>query len=280
MAQPWLKFYPRDWRGDQALRSVSMAARGLWIECLCIMHEAKPYGHLMLNGNPVGDDVLARMAGASVDEVSALTAELRQAGVLSMTSRGVIFSRRMTRDHARACKGQKSAKKRWSQVSDGVKQSDAPKGSPNGSPITQKPEARSQSPPKSPKGEDEGFEVWYTAFPRHEGRGHALRAYKSALKKASASTLLQGAERYRALRSGQDQKYTMLPATWLNGESWADEVSLSVKLTFENTDEIGWRARLKQFRKDRGWIPKWGPTPDEAGCKCPESILAEWRDAA
>ena len=41
--RPWMKFYPRDWRGDQALRAVSIAARGLWLECLCIMHEARPY---------------------------------------------------------------------------------------------------------------------------------------------------------------------------------------------------------------------------------------------
>ena len=134
-SHPWLKFYPRDWRGDQALRAVSIAARGLWMECLCIMHEAKPYGHLLLNGDPVGDDALARMAGTPVDEVSALMAELRQAGVLSVTRNGVVFSRRMTKDHARAQKGQDAASRRWSQVSDGVEQSGAPNGSPNGVPI-------------------------------------------------------------------------------------------------------------------------------------------------
>ena len=42
MSQPWIKFYPRDWRGDQALRVVSLAARGLWIEMLSIMHEGQP----------------------------------------------------------------------------------------------------------------------------------------------------------------------------------------------------------------------------------------------
>jgi hypothetical protein len=91
---PWMKFYPRDWRGEQALRAVSLAARGLWIECLCVMHEAKPYGHLVLNGKPVDDDTLARMTGVPVDEVSALMAELREAGVLSVTGKGVVFSRR------------------------------------------------------------------------------------------------------------------------------------------------------------------------------------------
>lgn len=148
--RPWLKFYPRDWRGDQALRAVSIAARGLWMECLCIMHEAKPYGHLTLNGDPVGGDVLARMTGVPVDEVSALMAELRQAGVLSVTSRGVVFSRRMTKDHARARKGQKAVSLRWSQVPDGVEQSGAPNRSPNRSPNTQKPEARSQIPEDTP----------------------------------------------------------------------------------------------------------------------------------
>lgn len=101
MADPWMKFYPRDWRGDQSLRAVSIAARGLWMECLCIMHEAKPYGHLLLNGEPVEVDALARMTGASVDEVSALMAELRKAGVFSVTGKGIIFSRRMVRDSER-----------------------------------------------------------------------------------------------------------------------------------------------------------------------------------
>lgn len=101
MSNPWMKFYPRDWRGDQALRAVSIAARGLWMECLCIMHEARPYGHLLLNGQSVGDDALARMTGAPVDEVSALMAELRQAGAFSVTREGVIFSRRMVRDAIR-----------------------------------------------------------------------------------------------------------------------------------------------------------------------------------
>lgn len=173
---PWLKFYPRDWRGDQALRAVSIAARGLWIECLCIMHEAKPYGHLVLNGEPVEGDVLARMTGIPVDEVLALLAELRQAGVLSVTSRGVVFSRRMTKDHARARKGRKAAKKRWLQVPDDVEQSGAPNGSPNGSPTTQKPEAREKGssdeepnlrpkPPKRRHSYTEQFQEFWEGYP-------------------------------------------------------------------------------------------------------------------
>lgn len=180
MSNPWFKFHPRDWRGDQALRAVSIAARGLWIECLCIMHEAKPYGHLVLNGDPVGDDTLARMTGISVQQVSDCMSELKQAGVLSITREGVVFSRRMTKDHARARKGRLSAKKRWSQVSDGVEQSDAPNGSPNGTPITQKPDSRtkedanaslsetSSDPPKKSRSRNsypEAFEKLWRDYP-------------------------------------------------------------------------------------------------------------------
>ena len=142
---PWMKFYPRDWRGEQALRAVSLAARGLWIECLCVMHEAKPYGHLVLNGKPVDDDTLARMTGVPVDEVSALMAELREAGVLSVTGKGVVFSRRMTRDHARAQKGKRAVEKRWGQETESPQQTAPPIRFPKRNPITQKAEAKSQS---------------------------------------------------------------------------------------------------------------------------------------
>jgi hypothetical protein len=143
-ANPWMKFYPSDWRGDQGLRAVSIAARGLWIECLCVMHEAKPYGHLLLNGEPVDDGTLARMTGASVDEVSALMAELRKAGVFSVTREGVVFSRRMTKDHALASKGRKAVQKRWAQTTENVEKSGGPNRSPSTDPSTKKLEARSK----------------------------------------------------------------------------------------------------------------------------------------
>lgn len=148
MSLPWFKFQPAAWRGDQALRAVSLAARGLWIECLCIMHEAKPYGHLVLNGKPIGEVTLARMTGVPVDEVRALMAELRQAGVLSVASTGVILSRRMVKDHERANLGRKSANRRWAQVAESTAQSDEPNGSANGLPSAETPDSR--FPPNTP----------------------------------------------------------------------------------------------------------------------------------
>ncbi len=97
-ARPWFKFYPRDWRADEALRDCSMAARGLWIELMCLMHEATPYGHLLPAGRKPTDQKLAVQVGVSVGELKRLLNELEEARAFSRTPDGVIYSRRMVRD--------------------------------------------------------------------------------------------------------------------------------------------------------------------------------------
>lgn len=152
--RPWMKFYPRDWRGDQALRAVSLTARGLWIECLCLMHEAEPRGHLLLNGKKVAVDTLARMVGASSDEVSAAMLELQTAGVFSLARNGVVTSRRMIQDEKAANEGSKAGRKRWDQAAEKKEQSAYPNRSvptpPTPQPNTQRPEYRKKetSPPQ------------------------------------------------------------------------------------------------------------------------------------
>jgi hypothetical protein len=140
--QPWMKFYPRDWRGDQALRVVSLAARGLWMEALCIMHEAKPYGHLLIGAQPIEDAALARIVGSSVEEVQALLVELRAAGVFRQTRQGVIFSKRMTDDHKRSVAGKKAKELALAEAAEKAGKKPPPSSPPISPPSTQKAEAR------------------------------------------------------------------------------------------------------------------------------------------
>jgi hypothetical protein len=100
--QPWFKFYPQDWRGDAELRSCSIGARGLWAEMLCIMHQADPYGHLLINGKPVLPRQLAKLAGISDAECMKFILELESAGVYSRADDKTVYSRRMVRDKAKA----------------------------------------------------------------------------------------------------------------------------------------------------------------------------------
>jgi hypothetical protein len=96
--RPAFQFYPADWRKDSALQSCSGAARGLWIELICLMHECDPYGHLEINGKPPTDAQVARMVGFSVAEYRKALAELESAGVFSRLDGGAIFCRRMVAD--------------------------------------------------------------------------------------------------------------------------------------------------------------------------------------
>jgi hypothetical protein len=183
MSAPWMKFYPRDWRGDQALRAVSLAARGLWMEMLCIMHEASPYGYLLLGGRDVSNDVLARMAGAGADEVSALLIELESAGVLGRSRKGVIFSRRMVKDKSRADKGRKAVNKRWSQDTEKEQESDTPNRSANSLPTTQKPEARDSVPNGTGQEPDPVKQIFDLGVALLEGTGTPAKQARSLLGK-------------------------------------------------------------------------------------------------
>lgn len=101
-ANAWLKFYPQDWRADEKLRMCSLAARGLWIEILALMHKSERYGLLLISEVVPNDAQLAVQVGAPPHEVTALLAELESAGVFSRAASGAIYSRRMKRDEKAA----------------------------------------------------------------------------------------------------------------------------------------------------------------------------------
>lgn len=96
--RPAFQFYPSDWRNDAGLRLCSIGARGLWIEMMCLMHDATPYGHLTVMGRAIAPEALARLAGESVAAVKRWLVEMEQNDVFSRTDEGVIYSRRMVRD--------------------------------------------------------------------------------------------------------------------------------------------------------------------------------------
>jgi len=95
----WMKFYPSDWRGDEGLALCSYAARGLWVEMMCLAH--KEGGYILLNGCQPSVKELARGTRGTPAEVTRLIAELARNKVLSITPEGTMFSRRIVRDAKR-----------------------------------------------------------------------------------------------------------------------------------------------------------------------------------
>ncbi len=146
---PWLQFYPNDWLADPAVRSCSVAARGLWMDMLSLMHLSARRGYLLAaTGTPLTPEQLARLTGCSAEEVSRLLAELRTSGVFSCTDDGVIFSRRMVRDESKREKCADAGRKGGGNPTFGGGPKGAPKGGGKGTP--KPPEARSQRPEEDP----------------------------------------------------------------------------------------------------------------------------------
>jgi len=89
------KFSPDLWFANKSLRACSPAARGFWVDLMCLCLDSG--GYLHINGQPVDDTALARITGEPIGTVRKLLKELGDAGVYSVDDRG-LYSSRMRRE--------------------------------------------------------------------------------------------------------------------------------------------------------------------------------------
>lgn len=194
MKRPAFQFYPADWRKDASLQSCSIAARGLWVEMMCIMHECSPYGHLCVNGKAMNEGQLARLVGLSGKECSKILAELDGAGVLSKLDDGTIYSRRMVRDEelrkVRA-EGGKSGGIHGHKGADYGGLGGRPKGG-NKPPLNPPPSSSSSSSSSSSKTEDQK-QRGQAAFIRPDDVTEKTWQDYTTLRKAKKSPITQTA---------------------------------------------------------------------------------------
>jgi hypothetical protein len=123
---PWIKWYTRDWRADAPLRLCGFAARGLWADLLTLMAEARVFGFLLIEGIAPTPRQLSGLLGGNDREITKLLGELGEANVYSVTGgpmpddiaalvppgmpAGVMLSRRMLRDKAKADRDRENGK--------------------------------------------------------------------------------------------------------------------------------------------------------------------------
>jgi hypothetical protein len=69
------------------------------------------------------------------------------------------------------------------------------------------------------------FNEFWNEYPRKVDRGKALKAFKSALKRAKFEDILAGAIAYRNDPTRKPE-FTKYPATWLNADSWENAAAL------------------------------------------------------
>ena len=81
-----------------------------------------------------------------------------------------------------------------------------------------------RKPPIVPQGDERDFDAWYREYPKKVGRGQAVKAFRAAVKKADAETLIDAAKEYALTVQGKEKRFIKNPSTWLNGECWLDEM--------------------------------------------------------
>lgn len=115
-----------DWLGDQAVRRLTPAERGVWIDLLGIAAAAAPTGYVCdEKGKPLTHEEIARVTNAgSPVEVAKLIEGILEKGAASRDRTGRIYNRRMVREASIAAKrrvsgheGGKATRLKWLELS-------------------------------------------------------------------------------------------------------------------------------------------------------------------
>lgn len=86
------------------------------------------------------------------------------------------------------------------------------------------------------------FNEFWNAYPRKLDKAKAFRAFKSALKRAKFEEILAGVIAYRN-DPQRNPEFTKYPASWLNSDSWENEIQPSP------ASEAAERSRIRRERE-------------------------------
>jgi hypothetical protein len=273
---PSFQFYPGDWMKDPDLRRCSLFARGLLADLLCLCHESARRGVLCDHRGEPWTNLEIRQAVGALDEDQFLEAlnELESKNVLSRDDKGCLLSRRMVRDEERRQTYKQNGSKGGSKKVANALAKDVAKPSPSSSSssstsvnkeeinkeevcqaIIQSGKRKGETCGSPAKGEvageprcgthgatedySAGFDAFWNAYPRQEGKVDAWKAWPKALDLAAKSSkrasdesvdefLARRARDFAVFVADKDRAYVRLPATWLNGGNWDDNTGSRV----------------------------------------------------
>lgn len=188
---PSFQFYPGDWMKDPALRLCSAAARGVWMDLICMGFEMGRRGVFRANSVRLSALDLTRMCG---EARTVRVHELISRGVLKVAARtGTFYCKRLLLDDLR--RSREARKKRGQRVC-GVKcpgdvpamsQPSSTSSSPSG--LKTSLSTKKSAPPAKPRARNE---IWDALAARFFPTG-ASKADEGKLKVATAALRAKGA---------------------------------------------------------------------------------------
>lgn len=127
-AKTSFRFDTELWLQNRQLRACSPAARGFWVDVLCLCH---PSGYLVLpNGKAVTDDQLAGLVGSPVKLVRGWLKELGEAGIFSVSEDNLLCSSRMVKEAAFVAQAKEAGARGQARKKQAVRPVPLPAGDP------------------------------------------------------------------------------------------------------------------------------------------------------
>lgn len=238
---PWFKFNAVHWLRDRNLQRCSLAARGLWIDMLALMHDAsEPYGHMRDIDGPFSEEDQMREFSISRADLRKSTAELSGNRVFSRGEDGVIFSRRMVRD-AGASQASDVASDAASTAASTPASSNGSGSASNGtSPhagarahhLTSSSDAdvvlkttKNHKPSELTDQQFLWFGMFWAEYWRRVSRPAAEKSFARLITSQEVfDVAMQGLRQQSASMLGRDPEHRPHASTWLNNKRWEDEI--------------------------------------------------------
>ena len=259
------------------------------------MHEAERYGYLLIAGIAPAIEALAALVGSSIRDVKAGLAELERAGVFSRDDAGVIYSRRMVRDKAKADQDRVNGKGGGNpKLAPKDKTPDKPNGGGGVNPPdkAQKPEARGQngesSPPSSTPTSAAARKVadFFTGLRDELWPGAKPLTVLTLVTEGQQFIDGGGSETVidRALERGLRKAKAdgKAPPSSLRAFSLSIQDAIASERNAGRSVEGGihpdgernrWAFRVRSFRETGFWLPDWGGKPGEPDCQAPRDLI-------
>ncbi|WP_027575389.1 hypothetical protein [Bradyrhizobium sp. WSM1743] len=136
----------------------------------------------------------------------------------------------------------------------------------------------------SSKNEPDGFDAWYSIYPRKKQRRDAAKAFAKLIASGSIAIddLMAKTQAFAARwerEPPERRQFIPYPASWINSGEYADEpegsgpgeASRALRDPSSFTD-ADWQRRLAHFREGNDWLDAWGPAPGSPGCLVPARL--------
>lgn len=231
MSKPGFYFYTGDWLKNT--RTISMQARGAWIDLLCYMDEKRPRGKMKLNVQQY-----AILLGCSAEIAGGILVELETEGVadISPSLLGVTFASRVTAcDFFVTVKCRRMLREENNKESHRIRQQRYRERRSSDKPVTPPLPSPSPSPSllisKKDTATPNGFADFWSLYPKKKSKGQAEKAW-AAIKVTPEllATIMRGVAQAKRSQSWLKDggQYIPHPATWLRAKGWEDQEYVSL----------------------------------------------------